>query len=321
MAPLVTVVVPCYNYGRYLAECVNSIRAQGVDNLEIIIVDDGSADETPRVASGFDDARIRVIRHAANQGLVASLTDGLLAARGQYIARIDADDRYRPYFLDEALALFAAYPDVGMVYGDVAAIDGDGRITEDPWHGIASREAHGGRDFRGDELLATVENNVVPTAAMIATRDAYLRALPFPDWFTSWGLSDWYINLRIAEAYPICYRARTLGDYRLHPDNMHRQALAVRRYEQTVLGTLDAVFGGGDRVEAKRAIRRRVYGRAYLSFANQYFAQGATREARRCYIRAMTYSPSHGLRVTPVRRLAATFVPPAVYGRLKCVGR
>jgi glycosyltransferase involved in cell wall biosynthesis len=130
---LVSVAIPCYNYGRYLAECVASVQAQGIDDLEIVIVDDGSTDTTPAVAAVLAGLRTRVIRHPANQGLLASLTDGIAATSGRYVARLDADDHYRPGFFAEALALFDAHPSVDMVYGDVAAMDPEGRVTEDSW--------------------------------------------------------------------------------------------------------------------------------------------------------------------------------------------
>ena len=321
MTPLVSVVVPCFNYGRFLADCIASVRAQSVRDLEIIIIDDGSTDDTARAASTIRDPRIRLVRHAANQGLLSSLTEGLQAAQGIYLARIDADDRYRPDFLAEALAVFDAHPEAGMVYGDVAAIDGEGRVGADPWPGIRSHEAHGGRDSCGDEFLANLEENVVPAAAMIARRPAYQAALPFPAWFTSAAPSDWYLNLQIARRHAVYYRAKTFGEYRLHPENLHRQPARVRDYEQTIVGVLDAMLAGDDRGEGKRAIRDRLYARAYLSFANQYLAQAQFGEARRCYAAAARHRPADGLRLTPVRRWATTFLPPAWYGRVKRAAR
>jgi glycosyltransferase involved in cell wall biosynthesis len=317
VTPLVSIVVLCFNYGRYLAECVASVQAQAINDVEIIVVDDGSTDETAAVAAALAGPRVRVITHPKNLGLLASLTDGLTAARGVYLARIDADDRYRPEFLSEAVAIFDGHPDAGMVFGDVAGIDTDGRVLADPWPGIRSREAHGGRDFHGDEFLATLEENVIPAPAMIARRPIYQAGLPFPAWFTSQGPSDWYLNLQIARRHPVYYRARTLADYRLHASNMHRRAVNVADYEHTVLGVLDQMLEGDDRRAAKRASRGRLYARAYLSCANQYFAQAQYGEARRCYARAARHRPADGLRPTPVRRWVTTFLPAGWYARVK----
>jgi hypothetical protein len=314
---LVSVVIPCYNYGRYLAECVASVRAQGIDDLEIVIVDDGSTDTTAAVAAGLAGPLTRVIRHPANQGLLAALTNGIAATRGRYVARIDADDRYRPGFFAEAIALLEAHADVGLVYGDIAAMDADGRVTEDPWPGIRSRERHDGRDACGDECLSTLEENVIPTAAMIARGDLYRAAVPFPTWFTSHEPSDWYLNLRIARGRPVCYRARTFGDYRLHPQNMHQQPMALAAYEQTVLGVLREMLSGPDPATSDPVARRHVYARARLALADNYFGRGRGADARRCYVRALGGRPSYALRLDVLRHLAATCVPRWTYERLK----
>jgi glycosyltransferase involved in cell wall biosynthesis len=314
---LVSVVIPCYNYGRYLAECVASVRAQNVGDVEVIVVDDGSTDSTPAVTAGLVGPRTRIIRHPANQGLLAALTDGIAATTGRYVARIDADDRYRPGFFGDALAMFDAHPEVGMVYGDVAAMDPGGHVTEDPWTGIRSRARHDGRDACGDECLVTLAENVIPTAAMIARGDLYRRALPFPDWFTSHEPSDWYLNLRIAREHPVYYRARTFGDYRLHPQNMHGQPMALGAYERTVLGVLDEMLSGPDPVTSDRAVRRRLYAHAHLWLGDNYFGRRQGAHARRCYLRALGTRPACALRPDVLRHLAATLVPRPVYERFK----
>ena len=95
LRPLATIVVPSYNYGRYLGECLDSIFGQTVSNFEVIVIDDGSTDDTAGVLTKVVDPRLRVITHRANKGLISTLNEGLGAARGRYVARIDADDKYR----------------------------------------------------------------------------------------------------------------------------------------------------------------------------------------------------------------------------------
>src|SRR5262245_28610138 len=129
MKPLVSFVVPCYNYGRYLDSCLASIFGQeGQHDFEVIVVDDASTDNTLEVLHAFTDPRLRIIYHRVNLGHVATINEGLSQARGTFIARIDPDDRYRPYFLTTVLEKFLAFPDVGMVYGDAALINEHGEI-------------------------------------------------------------------------------------------------------------------------------------------------------------------------------------------------
>src|SRR5437867_11613644 len=98
-APLVSFIVPCFNYGRYLSDCVRSILGQeGNFDFEALLIDDASTDDTAEVIRSFSDPRIRVISHSSNMGHISTINEGLREARGAFIARIDPDDRYRPYF-------------------------------------------------------------------------------------------------------------------------------------------------------------------------------------------------------------------------------
>src|SRR5690349_3878197 len=88
----VSFVVPCYNYGRFLTDCLSSIfRQEGDYSFEIVAVDDASTDDTLHVLEAFADPRLKVVRHESNQGHVKTITRGLREASGQFIARIDPD--------------------------------------------------------------------------------------------------------------------------------------------------------------------------------------------------------------------------------------
>jgi len=289
--PLVSFVIPSYNYARFVGECVESLLAQTIPDFEAIVVDDGSADDTAGVVSRYRDPRVRYLRRAENKGLVHTLTEGLVAARGTYIARVDADDRCRPCFLETTLAVFERHHEVGLVYGDVARMDSDGRIVEDPWRGIRSNEAHGGRDHLGDEFLTLIEDNIVPST-LIARREAWRNALPFPGWFAYASISDWYLNLRMARRHPLYYRARTIADYRIHGVNMHAQGVDGRAFERTVFNVLDEMFDGDDRLREKSRMKPGDYARACFRAADRYAAQHMHRDAWRCRLGALRHSPN-----------------------------
>jgi glycosyltransferase involved in cell wall biosynthesis len=96
-ALVISVVMPVYNGAEFLREAVNSILAQTFTNFEFIIVDDGSTDATPDLLRLFKDSRITIITHTKNLGIVQSLNDGIRAAKGEYLARMDADDISAPH--------------------------------------------------------------------------------------------------------------------------------------------------------------------------------------------------------------------------------
>ena len=130
--PRVTVLMPVYNGERYLREAIDSILAQTFTDFEFIIVDDGSTDETPTILNGYTDPRIVRLRNQTNVGLVESLNRGLAAARGEYIARQDADDVSLPQRLEKQLDFLESHPDVGLVGTTFAIVNSCGVILGIP---------------------------------------------------------------------------------------------------------------------------------------------------------------------------------------------
>jgi hypothetical protein len=117
--PTVSVVIPCYNYGEFLPSSIGSALDQVGVRPEVIVVDDASTDGSAAVAEQYAsvDERVRVVRHRANRGHVVTFNDGLAVATGEFVVRLDADDLLTPGSLARAVALFDAYPSVGLVYG------------------------------------------------------------------------------------------------------------------------------------------------------------------------------------------------------------
>lgn len=125
--PTVTVVISCFNYARYLRQAVHSaINQEGVD-VDVIIVDDASTDDTLDVAQGLssENSGIRVLAHAHNQGAVKTFNHGAKAATGEFLVRLDADDLLTPGSLQRSVAVARAYPSVGLVYGHPLHFSGE----------------------------------------------------------------------------------------------------------------------------------------------------------------------------------------------------
>jgi glycosyltransferase involved in cell wall biosynthesis len=115
--PLITVIIGAYNAERYLGEAIESVLAQTYRNFELIVVDDGSTDRTGEIAASYGDP-VRCIRQA-NGGMAASRNRAIPEARGDYLAFLDADDRFPPEKLEQQLAVFEADPELDVVYGHV----------------------------------------------------------------------------------------------------------------------------------------------------------------------------------------------------------
>lgn len=120
----VTVLMPVYNASPFLKDAIDSILNQTYQHFEFLIINDGSTDNSAEIIDAFDDVRIKHIKLETNGGIVNALNKGLELARGEYIARMDADDISRPQRLDEQVAFMDANQEIGALGTFVETIDG-----------------------------------------------------------------------------------------------------------------------------------------------------------------------------------------------------
>ena len=132
--PTVSVVIPTYNRAHLVGRAIQSVLNQTYQDFEIIVVDDGSTDNTEEVVKSFNDPRIRYIRHDQNRGGSAARNTGIKMARGEYIAFQDSDDEWLPEKLEKQMKVFkSAPPEVGVVYTDMWRISkGEKRYWHSP---------------------------------------------------------------------------------------------------------------------------------------------------------------------------------------------
>jgi glycosyltransferase involved in cell wall biosynthesis len=145
-ATRVTVVVPCYNYGRFLGDAVGSALAQPGVAVDVVIVDDASTDDSRAIAERLAeaDARVRMVAHERNRGHVETYNEALALATGEFIVKLDADDLLTPGSLARSAALMTAHSDAAFCYGHPLEFRGDpppyepGPVREwTVWHGHA----------------------------------------------------------------------------------------------------------------------------------------------------------------------------------------
>jgi glycosyltransferase involved in cell wall biosynthesis len=306
----VSFFVQAYNTARYVRECLESILAQqGGYEFDVLVIDDASTDGTAAEIARVTDPRVRVVRHDRNRGAMATANEGYLAATGDFLVRIDSDDRLRPQFLLKTVPVLAGNPRLGLVYGDVATVDEAGRVTAAG--GVVNRH---GVPETGNEFFPLLMDNYVPAPATLVRRVAIAGVLPAPA-----GLSfvDWHVTTAVAERWDSQYVPEVLADYRVHPQNMHRTMILDRSGEASSLQILNARLDGSWRQAEKRRWRRRVYASHYLTYADKYFGVGMTADARRCYWQAIRTRPSTLLTTGVGRRFAGSIVGRRSYDSLK----
>ena len=132
--PTISVVIASYNHARFVQECLHSVLQQQGVELEVVVTDDGSSDDTAQQVLAIDDPRIRFEAFPANRGACIALNHGIARARGEFIAILNSDDSFEPGKLALQLAFLRANPDIGAVFGWPALMDERGQAFSDTQH-------------------------------------------------------------------------------------------------------------------------------------------------------------------------------------------
>src|SRR5580658_5195808 len=122
LEPLVSVVIPCYNSARYLGETIESVLAQTYARVEVIVVDDGSTDATPKIAQSYPVQYV----YQANRGISAARNTGVIHSRGKYVQFLDHDDRLLPTAIEVGVKFLEERPECAMAIGEHRYIQADG---------------------------------------------------------------------------------------------------------------------------------------------------------------------------------------------------
>lgn len=216
-SPDVSVVMPVRNGQRWLAQAIDSVLSQTHRDLELIVIDDGSQDQTPAILDGFArrDGRVRIVTQG-KLGIVAALNRGMAAARAPLIARLDADDVALPSRLELQLAEFGRRRRLVLLGSRAEKIDGDGR------HAGALGRDFGHRDLKAELRLRNpfVHSSVMFDKAVAERCGGYRIAFD--------GAEDFDLWLRMSERGEIAIQPATLTQYRIHGGNVSATA-AVRQ--------------------------------------------------------------------------------------------
>jgi glycosyltransferase involved in cell wall biosynthesis len=206
--------MPSYNHERFIGEAIESVLGQSFRDLELIIVDDASADNSRKVIESYRtrDARVRAFFHPANRGMARSLNDGLDEARGKFAAFLASDDIWAPDKLHRQLAVLENNEN-WVVFSDVQVIDAEGRDAGKLKTG--ERQRHG--IIPGAQVLRRLlDRNSVADQAMILKRQN-IEGVRYDEQLKY--LSDYKFNLELARRYDFYFMPDCLAKYRLHGGN------------------------------------------------------------------------------------------------------
>ena len=228
IAPLVSVIVPSFNQGRFIGETIASTLAQEYRPLEVLVMDGSSTDETLHVLKGFPAAPELVVRSERDEGVVDAVNKGLKKARGEILAIQSSDDVYLPGAIAAAVEALRAHPEAGMVFGDVEHIDDQSRVT--------------GRDI----LPAFALTEYLGRLTYVPQPSAFFRAKAARS-VGSWrpevsyaADADYWI--RIALQYPVIKIDRIMARYRYHSGQRDKHVDRILRDWERMIDDLPRGF-------------------------------------------------------------------------------
>jgi glycosyltransferase involved in cell wall biosynthesis len=233
------VVIPCYNQAHFLGEAIESVLSQTYEEFELIVVDDGSKDDTTRLASSYagQDARVRLIRQD-NRGLAGARNRGLSESSGEYVVFVDSDDRLLEEALEVGVDELEAHPECAFVSGQFRPISADGDAFAVP------RQAR----VEGDHYLALLRDNYISMPAVVMYRRWVFGEVGGFDGSVD-AAADWDLYLRVARRFSIYHHGRVVADYRWHGANMTADPALMLRSTVSVLRAQEEHVKGDERYE------------------------------------------------------------------------
>lgn len=272
----VSVVVPCFNGARYLREAIDGALAQTYGDVEVVVADDGSTDDSVAIVASYGE-RVRGLRQA-NAGPSAARNLALRSATGEFVALLDADDRFHPDKLARQVDVLRARPDASIVHCGWRLVDGEGcELPERGWPRLD-----------GDVLDTLVLGNLVHPVSVVLRRAAVDDVGGFDERCPV--NEDWDLFLRASRrgARWACVD-EALCDYRIHPGQSHERLALVHGVARDILRRL---FADGALPEAIRRLEPRAWEAADLRAAAELYAAGATAEADVAFARAARRRPA-----------------------------
>jgi glycosyltransferase involved in cell wall biosynthesis len=290
--PTVSVIIPTYNHGRFLRESIASVQAQTVTDLEIIVIDDGSTDDTPTVLGSVKDPRLVAVR-TINRGDSAARNTALPMIRGKYVAFLDSDDRWRPNKLELQLQILNAEPQVGLVFSNFVRFNADGVLPGTQFsfvpgfYDVLTRPtANGlGRVITTDIFTALAPLDPSPVWLQASLFRAHcVEGLRFPEDIRL-GQDLYYLLLVYARGSKAAFIDEPLVEVRRHENNSYRQPSDMLLPVVNVL----SLFLKENLSSQQRTILRRRLANAWAAVGYHEFWNRQPLRTTLAYAHAMAY--------------------------------
>lgn len=273
----VSVIIPTYNYGRFIRTAIESVLMQTYPTKEIIIVDDGSVDETDAIVSYFGN-KVQLLKQTRN-GVSSARNAGIEKSSSELIAFLDADDSWLPNKLEKQVALFTGDESVGLVHCGMREFDDEtGKIN--------ALHLDGGEGWLAADIALLERPAIIgPGGTMLVRRDVFDVVGYFDERLTNG--EDWEFCLRVARKYKIGFVAEPLLNYRNHGTNATKD---VSKMERSTLIAWKKAFDTKD--PQILSLRRRSYGNLHKVLAGSFLNSRQYMGFIRNFIKSLWFRPS-----------------------------
>jgi glycosyltransferase involved in cell wall biosynthesis len=218
LLPIVSIIVPTYNGVRYIAETIQSILQQTYKDFEIIVIDDGSTDETVQVIHSFGK-KVRYF-YQSNRGPASARNIGIQQAKGKYIALIDHDDLWLPNKLEKQVPILEKMPGVGLVYSDAFNFYTDS--NECPNTCFDLKQPYAGKVFKYLFI-----GNFIPNLTVLVRKECFEKIGYFDVSGKMRMTDDYHMWLQVSQQYDFEYIDQPLAKFRRHQNNMSRDDIGM----------------------------------------------------------------------------------------------
>lgn len=267
-SPKVTVAVSTYNREKYINDCINSVLEQSYQDFELIIIDDGSTDNTRDVVQKYNDPRIKYY-YQNNSGQNSARNAGINYASADYVALMDSDDVWHPEKLEKQVEILEENPDIGLVYCGTELIDKNGKSC-----GRKPLVTHSGHIL--DKLLMT---NFLYNGSCPLFRKSCIERVGLFDCSIT-RMTDWEFYLRFAIHYKFFGIDEYLLKYRIHNETMSHN---FKDYESCGIKILEKVFNDEDLDSKYLKYKNEAIARRYSYLGKRYFENGFFQESRKYF--------------------------------------
>lgn len=280
MSKTVSVVIPTYNRARFLKAAIDSVLRQTFQDIEIIVVDDKSTDNTREIVEAYGDRVKYILQENKERG--AARNNGIIHSEGEYIALLDSDDLWLPNHLESCIKALRNTPDAALSFSGSYVADEEGRIISrmklSPFNGYAL-----------ERIVSRYSSGGCNASSCLIRKDIFNKAGYFSEDKALSGSEDWEMWARISAYAKIVSTNTYTVMVRFHKKN---SSINADRMAKSMKMALDLIYGNPEILPKINNLKERAYSSLYAVTAINYYASGDMKNVRRFLRKAIESCPS-----------------------------